>query len=89
MREFAILFIWKGIQESRRNRTIEDEIALEQLDSFKCLESSRLSWGRLTTSNIWTFIVYGIGIRAVWVIFNVGVLKIRRPMVIIIHTKLV
>jgi hypothetical protein len=87
MSKLAILFIGKSIQKSRRNRTVENKIALEQLDSFKCFESTGLSWRRFTTSDIWTFVVYGISVGAVWIVFDVGILEIGRAMVVIIHTK--
>lgn len=87
MRELTIFLVGKSIQESRRNRTVKDKITLEQFDSFKCLESSRLSWGRFTASDIWTFVVDGIGVRTIWIIFDVGILEIRRSMIVIIHTK--
>jgi hypothetical protein len=88
MSKLAILFIRKSIQKSRRDRTVENKIALEQLDSFKCFKSTGLSWRRFPTSDIWAFVVYGIGVRAVWIVFDVGILEIGRAMVVIIHTKI-
>jgi hypothetical protein len=88
MGELAILLVGKGIQESRRNRTVKNEIALEQVDPFKGLESSRLSWRRLSASNIWTLVIYRIDIRTIGIVFNVGILKVRRSMAIIVDTKI-
>ena len=76
MREFTIFLVREGIEEAGRDGTIEDEIALEEVDTFHGLESSRLARRRLTSSDIGTFVHVIIGIRSVGIVNNVGILII-------------
>jgi len=76
VREFTIFLVCEGIEKARRDGTIEDEIALEQVDSFHGLESSRLAGRRFTSSNVGTLVHVMIGIRSVGIVNNVRVLII-------------
>jgi hypothetical protein len=89
MSEFTVCLVGKGIEETGRDGTVEDEIALEEVDSFHGLESSRLARGRLTASDIGAFVHIGTCVWSVAVIHNVWILEIRwtllRVVVIAIH----
>jgi hypothetical protein len=77
MGEFTVFLVGKGIEETRRDGTVEDEIALEEVDPFHGLESSRLTRGRFTTSDIGAFIHVGTRVWSVAIIHDVWVLEIR------------
>ena len=63
MRELAILLVGKGSQKARRNRTIKNQVTLEQVDPFHRFEATGLSWGWFAATNVRTcFVVH------VWIV---------------------
>ena len=89
MSKFAICLVGKSTQESWRNRTIKNQIPLEQIDSLHRFKTSWLPRRRLTTSNHWTFVVsLRIGVGTICVVLNIWILKILRSMTIIIGAKI-
>ena len=89
MREFPVLLIGKRVQETGRDRTIKDEISLEEFDTFEGFVTTGLTSRRFAATDVGTFVVGGrVHVWTVWVIFDIWILISHGSIIIVIDTKL-
>jgi hypothetical protein len=82
--KLAIFLVGESIEEAGRHGTIKHQVSLEQVDSFKCLESSWLSWGWFATTDIGAFLVWTTDIGTISVVVDVWIREVGWSLRIIV-----